>query len=91
MTTESTPTTPTLQEFAEALQAKKIRYELHDNKIGFTLGKGVWHWFDLVQTRAGNWYSFQQSYSQNMGRTKKSFRQGQKIKNSIKNKIGISL
>ena len=48
--------------------------------IGFTKGKGVWHWW--ISYNGENCY-FHQSYSQNNGRTYKSFNTGYELERGL--------
>ena len=48
--------------------------------IGINKGKGVWHWWKSYD---GHNFSFDQSYSQNNGRTYKGFNRGWQLERGL--------
>lgn len=57
-----------------AFGSNNVEHEYSDsNKVGFYSGKHVWHWFYICKDGT---MIFDHSYSQNTGRTKKSFNSG---------------
>lgn len=88
-----------LNTFVDLLRKKGCRPEVHDiddsgfKKIGFTYGRHVWHWVKwttLIST-GEEYFSFDHSYSQVNGKTKKGVRYRIRMASAIRKRFGLEL
>lgn len=62
----------------------------HYIRVGFTLGKGMYHWFKSIPDLDGDVY-FEHSYSQNTGASHKGHYYARLAINSLENKTGFNI
>lgn len=87
----------TIEEIKSQLEKTGIEHEIRKNEeqswqtlIGIKLrSKHVWHWFTYNQFTNSTFTSFDHSYSQNTGRTKKGLAHRIKTYEVAKNATGI--
>lgn len=71
-----------ISDLRRCLECTKLKWKTSDNgrKIGFTVGQGVWHWFESI----GSSIAFDHAYSMNTGKSKSGRSQRKKSIYSLK-------